>query len=920
MTSIAIQRIGSVKSGWLEWIRKGDARIPFAALLTIYALLGTTVLRFNRTPGQMLVTVVLACALDVFFARMLRKTRLMPLSAYITGLSLALLLNYSRDSYILVLPVFLAIASKYVLTFEGRHVYNPSMFGVAVSLLVGRDLIGTAPAYQWGGTGAMSAFLIMAALFLFVFRIGRTYLIVSFLAFYLLQILLRAYLMRWYLPPESLILGTLSSAPFFLFVFYMITDPKTSPARPRDQVLTALALTVVDLLFHTSGSLYTFFYAALVVATARFLYLHVRRAVAQRTITPSREWLKAAVLTALIACVALAGYSYVLQPRLAPVPLSFALQKLEPGHSGVAPVMDGSIIAAADPRVQHIAKWLLSAGDAASAGDFDNDGLLDLFICGPFKSAADRAILYRNAGDLRFERVDVPALAELLTDPAANGVISSGTFVDHDNDGDQDLFLTTGYGRSRLLRNMLVEGGTAVFDDASATAGIEDHTISIAANFLDFDGDGFLDLFVANALDPWLSAYDPPRPLNIFRLQEPETADDRRMLPFMHASWDNARNGGLNLLYRNDGGRRFERLDSKASGLPETHWSLVVATGDLDQDGNTDLYVANDFGPDDLYLSDGRGQFRRVAGRTVGEIGRDTYKGMNASVGDIDRNGHLDIYVSNVHVALQAEGSNLWMTYPSGGGGVVFRDEATQRGALNEHRFGWGGAIGDLDNDGWLDILQANGMIDDRFDRRYEECRDYWYVNEKLMRSGPEIHTYADMWGDLRGFCINGRESNRVYLNRGDRSRLQFTDVASRLGWSDESPSRGMLLADFDNDGDLDVGVTHITAPIDLYRNTRNDQGRANWIGLDLRGDGTSCNADAAGTKVTIEYTEGRQRATQYREIAIANAFAAQGDRRALFGLGNASGDVDVTIRWCGAAPTRLVLQPNRYHIVKQQQ
>src|SRR5206468_299021 len=112
--------------------------------------------------------------------------------------------------------------------------------------------------------------------------------------------------------------------------------------------------------------------------------------------------------------------------------------------------------------------------------------------------------------------------------------------------------------------------------------------------------------------------------------------------------WDNATNGGRNVLYRNLGGGRFERLDSAALGLPETHWSLAVATGDLNHDGWTDLYVANDFGPDDLYLNEGGKHFRHVQGPLFGTMGRDTYKGMNASMGDVDRNGYLDVYVSNV--------------------------------------------------------------------------------------------------------------------------------------------------------------------------------------------------------------------------------------------------------------------------------
>src|SRR5207237_191163 len=193
---------------------------------------------------------------------------------------------------------------------------------------------------------AMSAFLVAAALFLFIFRVGRTPLVVSFLIFYTLQILLRAYLMRWYLPPESLILGTLTSAPFFLFVFYMITDPKTSPAGARAQVALAFALTVVDLFFHTRGSVYTFFYAALVVSAARFVYLHVRRMVAWLPGSPvarqpsdpaTRQPLLAWALVATTGAIGYATYATIIHPRVAPPPLTFSLVPLSPSQTGVAP-------------------------------------------------------------------------------------------------------------------------------------------------------------------------------------------------------------------------------------------------------------------------------------------------------------------------------------------------------------------------------------------------------------------------------------------------------------------------------------------------------------------------------------------------------------------------------------------------------
>lgn len=910
----------------LNFVRGLDPRLPFAALLALYAALGCTVLRFNRGPWQMLLTVAGCCVLDMVLHRILRGRWIVPLSACISGLSLALLLNYSHNDYLLFLPVFLTIGSKYLFTFRGRHHFNPSLFGVAGSLLIGGDLITTAPAYQWGGTLAMSLFLVAGALSLFVFRIGRGALIGSFLVFYLAQIALRAWYMRYYLPPEALLFGTLTSAPFFLFVFYMITDPKTSPPGRRAQVATAFALVVVDLVLHRLTSLYTFFYAGFIVATARFAWLHARRIWGEKD-TLSRLWhgptLRTSGVLAGIAVPMLATYHWFLHPAAVLPALPFAFVEVPPAVSGLAVTPNPAVFEQIDPRVRHIAKWLLSAGDAAAAADFDGDGLPDIFVTHPLAAPGDRAVLYRNLGGMKFERIDVPALRALNADPITRGLPACPLFVDYDNDGDQDIFISTGYGPSVLLRNLLRQTGQPAFEDVTAALGLDEYTVSIGANWFDFDRDGRLDLFVANAFNPELPQYQPPRRLDIFHLQAPEFPGDRRMLPFMHASWDNAANGGRNALFRNSGAR-FEKLDAAKIGMPETHWSLAVATGDLDNDGWTDLYVANDFGPDDCYLNDHGRALRPVQGRMFGEIGRDTYKGMNASFGDLDRNGWLDIYVSNVHVPLQAEGSLLWMLYPPARQGAepIFRDEATQRGALNEHYFGWGAAMGDLDNDGWLDLAQANGMVDDSYDRRFAKPRSYWYVNEKLMRSGPGIHTYADMWGDLRGYDINGREPNRIYLSRGGVTRMQFADTAPQLGLTAQTNSRGMLLADFDSDGALDLLVTHQFASPTLYRSTLNDRTAApHWIGFALAGNGTTVNRDAAGARISISYVENGKRVEQMREITIANAFAAQGDRRAHFGLGAFAGEVEVNVRWPGE-PARVVgtFAPGGYHRIEQTQ
>src|SRR5437667_9300424 len=245
----------------------------------------------------------------------------------------------------------------------------------------------------------------------------------------------------------------------------------------------------------------------------------------------------------------------------------------------------------------------------------------------------------------------------------------------------------------------------------------------------------------ATALPRTLKDYPTPTRLNIFRLPQPEYPGDRRMFHFMHESWSNAQNGGQNELFHNAGAGHFEKMDTAAMGMPQTHFTLAVATGDLNGDGYTDLYCANDFGPDDLYLNDHGRRFVHVQGKLIGSIGKDTYKGMNASIGDLDNRGQLDIYVSNVHVPLQAEGSLLWKTYRNHSFVPDFRDEATTRGVLNEGGFGWGAAMGDLNFDGWQELVQVNGMVDDSLDHRFPKPRNYWYAAEKVMLAPPSVHS-----------------------------------------------------------------------------------------------------------------------------------------------------------------------------------
>jgi hypothetical protein len=400
------------------------------------------------------------------------------------------------------------------------------------------------------------------------------------------------------------------------------------------------------------------------------------------------------------------------------------------------------------------------------------------------------------------------------------------------------------------------------------------------------------------------------------------------MFRFMHNGWHDADNGGVTHLYRGRGDGTYERLDEKAWGLPETHWSLAIGTQDFNHDGFTDVYVASDFGPDDLYLNEGGKRFRRVQGPRFGDVGKDTYKGMNVSIADFDRDGFADVSVSNVHHALQSEGSLLWMVRPSKSDPFVpsFRDEATQRGMLNERRFGWGGAAGDVNLDGWDDLLQANGMVDARLDPElvtpsrtgfewpWNKGRtDYWYVNQKLMQSGPEIHTYADRWGDVRGRHIYANEARRAYLNLGRAQPGVFVDAAAALGVDDPDNSRGVLLQDLDGDGDLDLLVSNQHGPVSVYRNGRRGAGGPHFVAVEL--EGPKGNAEAVGAVVTVTASVDGAPLAQRREVQLMGGFSAQAGRRLTFGLGQAALEaVDVTVRWPGGATSSHRLGVDRLH------
>ena len=886
-----------------------NPRYVVCFILFIYNILGITILGFNRSIEQILLISVLCCGLQVFFDKIFKNKIIFPLSALTTAFGLSILINFGHSLFFPVVPVYLSIASKFLFTFKRKHIFNPGLMGVVLSLLMTNEFISPAPAYQWQGLTAMSLFIIMPSIFFFMPKINRHYLVGSFLIVFTSQLILRSILIKHYLPFNTLFFGTITSPPFFLFVFFMITDPVTTPNGKKEQIVIGALLALFDLFFHLFRSYHTFFYAGLLLGSGKLIYLHFKEGLKNPISYIKESFFVSGYykMFLTIFCIGLSGlliYRYILFD-FKDHHQNFRMHLIPSSQTGMA-FSKGEIFEKVDDRVKHMAKWILAISDGVAVADFDNDGLIDIFYTNGHKSFEDRNALFKNNGNFNFKRIHSPELTKYGSDFKKYGVPSNAMFVDYDNDGDKDLYITYAFGKegsSRLFKNQLKEKGTPSFKESTKELGLNKFSNSATANFFDFNKDGLLDLVLGNTIATHLPNYLKPTKLDLFSLPRSQYEGDERMFDFMHDSWHMSNNGAENFIFINRG-KTFKELNPQEIGMPETRWTMAIGTGDLNQDGWTDLYMANDFGPDDLYYNQNGKRFINYKGTFFGDVGKDTYKGMNATIADFDRNGMNDIYISNVHHPLQAEGSLLWSFFP---GKKIeepkIKDLASYTGSLNENRFGWGAASADFNNDGHIDLVQANGMVDNKFDKVSDTCPDYWYINEKIARSPPSIHRYINKWGDLRGSCIHGFEKNRMYINRGPKSKPQFLDIADNIGMDQIGNWRGMAAGDFNNDGKMDLVASSLYRDPYFYKNIDvkgNNSVMNNWIGFSLESRDYSCNRDAIGSTVHIHYLDKHKKQnTQMFETKLVNGFSAQSDLRVHFGLGKNAQIQKVVINWC---------------------
>ena len=468
--------------------------------------------------------------------------------------------------------------------------------------------------------------------------------------------------------------------------------------------------------------------------------------------------------------------------------------------------------------------------------DADGDGRLDVFFTnGAAVPSLDKTdARYAN----RLFRNEGGLRFKDVTEAAGlrgAGYSVGAAAADYDNDGDQDLFVA-GVHRQHLYRN---DGGR--FEDVAAAAGVASPQWVVGGGWFDYDNDGRLDLLAVN-YTVWTPEFD-------------RFCGDaaRGIRVYCHPKWFPP----IPLsLYRNRGDGTFEDVSVRSSLAAVKGRGMAVAFGDFDQDGFADVYVTNDKLPSALFRNRGDGTFAEtglLAGVALPEHGQDI-SAMGADFRDYDNDGRPDIHVT----ALAGESYPLFRNLGRG----LFED-ATLRARLSPlvaARSGWSNGFADFDNDGWKDLFTANSHVNDAIERFIQA-------------------SYA--------------LTNSVFRNVGDGT---FADAsaASGLAGGPARAHRGAALADLDGDGRIDVVVTSLQAPAEVWVNRTLDAGH--WLAVRLVG--TKSNRDGIGAVVTIAASSDPRWTRQWNHMTTAVGYASSSHGPVHFGTGSARVLDTVEVRW----------------------
>jgi hypothetical protein len=504
-------------------------------------------------------------------------------------------------------------------------------------------------------------------------------------------------------------------------------------------------------------------------------------------------------------------------------------------------------------------------GAGGALFDYDDDGDLDLFavqgtsLRPPVQRAAVAGApgsrLYRNdrGPDRRVRFTDVTDLSRIV----ATGYGMGAAAGDFNNDGRVDLYVTA-LGSNQLFRNE----GDGTFSDVTAASGTDDPRWSVSATFVDYDNDGWLDLFVANYVN-----FHADMPRGCFSAGSARDYCN----PVVYDPVPDR-------LFRNNGDGTFADVSARAGLLRAPARGLGILASDVNGDGWSDLYVANDGDANQLWVNQaGSGAFTDdalLAGVAVNRVGR-PQGSMGLDAGDVDGDGDEDLFVTN----LDNEGNTLYRNLGHG----LYEDRTAESGLFALGLTGFGTRLLDYDNDGWLDLFVVNGAVR--------------HLTSQVRTGDP----------------YPLKQRNRLFWNDRGRGFLDVTD-ASGPALAPLHVARGVATGDLDNDGDLDVVIFNNSGPARVLLNQVGSSSR--WIGLRVL-DGRS-RRDAVQARVVLHGPDGRD---MTRRVQTDGSYATAGDARVLFGLGRDGSPRTVRVHWPGgrieefpglAVDTYWVLEPGK--------
>jgi hypothetical protein len=533
-------------------------------------------------------------------------------------------------------------------------------------------------------------------------------------------------------------------------------------------------------------------------------------------------------------------------------------------------------------------------GGGVAAGDFNNDGLEDLFFSGNMVPNK----LYLNQGDFQFK--DISESAGIQGD---NRWYSGVSLIDINKDGFLDIYIAVG-GENEPNNNVLyINNQDNTFSEKAEAYGIDDDGYSMHSTFFDYDKDGDLDLYVANYPPTSFTA-----PVDYYKYMI-----------------DNHEDRDSDHLYRNDGDRFVDV--TKESGISNFGLSLGVVASDFNNDGNPDLYISNDFNaPDFMYINNGDGTFTN---EILSSLQQTSFFGMGVDAADFNNDGWVDIFQLDMNAAdnfrskANMSSMNPEVFYQSVALGLhhQYMQNSLQlnQGNLNDSSpafsniarwsgvsstdWSWGGLFADFDNDGWKDLYVTNGI------RRDVNNKDFYNEHRAFFNKMENDPNYKNKEEEVKLLSYlekmpSEKLSNYLFQNQQENG---FKNKNIEWGLDEKTFSNGVVYSDLDNDGDLDLVVNNLEDFASIYRNNTSN---SNYIGFTLEGKDQQI---PIGTRIHLK-ASGKY---QMQELNLSRGYLSSVSPRVHFGLGAATEIEEVIVEWPDGNRTKLEdLTVNSYNVV----